>query len=66
MGSGGNNKTDAGTFWLGMYPWRKHNLRALCALTCVGTVSNNFIELIEKWTLKLCQVVVVGCALAFP
>jgi hypothetical protein len=36
----------------------------LCALTCIGTVTDTFIELIEKRKSKLCQVV-VGCALAF-
>jgi hypothetical protein len=37
----------------------------LCALTCIGTVSDTFIELIDKRKLKLSQIV-VGCALAFP
>ncbi len=52
-------------FLVGTYPWQKHNPHALCALTCTGTVSDTFIELIEMWKSKLCQVV-VGCALAFP
>jgi hypothetical protein len=51
-------------FLVGVYPWQKHNPCALCAQTYIGTVSNTFIELIEKWKSKLCQVV-VDCALAF-
>jgi hypothetical protein len=50
---------------VGMYPWQKRNPLAFCALTCIRTVSEIFIELIDKWKLKLCQVV-VGCALTFP
>jgi hypothetical protein len=51
-----NKKTGARTFLVGTYPWREQNPRALCALTCIGTVGDTFIELIEKRKSKLCQV----------
>jgi hypothetical protein len=47
------------TGWLlGRYvPWREQNPRALCALTCIGTVGDTVVSDV-RW-------LVVGCALAF-
>ncbi len=38
-------------------PWREQNPRALCALTCIGSVHNTVVSDV-RW-------LVVGCALAF-
>ncbi len=37
-------------FLIGIYPWQKHNPHVLCALTCVGAVSNNWIHNISSNT----------------